>query len=317
MRWKGRRQSSNVEDRRGEAVPRGSFGGGKSMGIAGGMGVAKIFFTLFRKTSGKTRIALIVVAVIGFLLFKGNLLPSLLNSFSSGGATTEQSTGQLGKDDEHAAFIGAMLGANEDIWKELFPKAYQGQRYQPAQLTIYSKGTRMGDGSIADANMGPFYLPAEKKIYLDPSFFTEMETQFGVKGEFARAYIIAHEFGHHLQNLLGLTTRLHSQHGKISKIKYNQESVRLELHADFLAGVFAHHDDKHYDSLDQSDIRVAIKCAQAIGDDRLQKNAGRKVQPDHFTHGTSEQRAKWFMAGYNSGNPRDGDQLYQLNYDSL
>jgi len=287
MRWKGRRQSSNVEDRRGESISTGRSSG-RTMGIAG----------------------------VGFFFFKDQLLGTAGQQANLSGAQVENS-GTLGKDDEYKAFISTILGANEDIWKQLYPKAYDNRRYEPAKLVIYNVGTKMDDGSVADARMGPFYLPTEKRIYLDPTFFNEMEQKFGVKGEFARAYVISHEFGHHLQNLLGLTTRLHSQHGKISKVEYNRQSVRLELHADFLAGIYAHYDDKNFNSLDQADIQHAIKCARAIGDDRLQQQAGGRVRPDHFTHGTSAQRAKWFMAGYQSGNPRDGDQIYSVSYENL
>ena len=294
------------------------------MGIAGGAGIAKVLFSLLAKSSGKTRIVIIVIAVIGFILFKDKILGTAPGQpASSDRAKVEQSgkvgkTGRTGKNDEHRAFISSVLGANEDIWKRLYPRFYgNGDRYQPAKLVIYNVGTKMGGGGVADARMGPFYLPLDKTIYLDPTFFTEMEQKFGVEGDFARAYVISHEFGHHLQTLMGRTQRLHSQHGKINKIKYNQESVRLELHADFLAGIFAHHDDKNFNSLDQSDIQEAIRCAKAIGDDRLQKQAGGRVRPDHFTHGTSEQRARWFMAGYNSGDPRDGEQVYTMPYSRL
>jgi len=312
MRWKGRRESTNVEDRRGETLPSGS----KGMGIAGGAGIAKVLFSLLGKTSGKTRIMIIIIAVIGFILFKDSLLSTMTGQQASSGKANIEQNGNIGKNDEHRAFIASILGANEDIWKRLYPQTYDS-RYQPAKLVIYNVGTRMGDGSVADARMGPFYLPTDKTIYLDPSFFTEMEQKFGVEGDFARAYVISHEFGHHLQTLMGRTQRLHSQYKKISQIKYNQESVRLELHADFLAGIFAHHDDKNFNSLDQSDIQEAIRCAKAIGDDRLQQQAGGTVRPDHFTHGTSEQRARWFMAGYNSGNPRDGEPLYTMPYSQL
>ncbi len=312
MRWKGRRQSSNVEDRRGESVPAGRRG----MGIAGGAGIAKVLFSLLSRSSGKTRIVIIIIAVIGFVLFKDKLLGTAGGQQASSGKANVEQSGKVGKDDEHRAFISAVLGANEDIWKRLYPQTFNS-RYEPAKLVIYNVGTKMGGGSVADARMGPFYLPFDKTIYLDPSFFTDMEQKFGVEGDFARAYVISHEFGHHLQTLMGRTQKLHSQHGKISKTTYNQESVRLELHADFLAGIFAHHDDKNFNSLDQSDIQEAIRCAKAIGDDRLQQQAGGTIRPDHFTHGTSEQRAKWFMAGYTSGDPRDGEQIYSMPYTRL
>lgn len=285
------------------------------MGIAGGLGIAKVLFSLLSRTSGKARIVLIIVAIIGFFLFKDKL--GLMSGMQSRGGTAQiEQRGESGKDDEHAAFIRVVLGDNEDIWKQIFEKAYE-RRYEPARLVIYNVGTKMGDGSVADARMGPFYLPTDKTIYLDPSFFAEMENKLNADGDFARAYVISHEFGHHLQNLLGLTKRLHSMHGKVAKTEYNQESVRLELHADFLAGIFAHHSEKNFNTLDRGDLQEAMNCAKQIGDDRLQQQSGGRIRPDHFTHGTSAQRAKWFMAGYNSGNPRDGDIIYKIDYREL
>ncbi len=316
MRWKGRRQSQNVEDRRGESVPRSSR---RSMGIAGGLGIGKIFFSLFAKSSGKTKVILIIGAIIA--IFALNINP---RSLLSGTPSRTESHSEKAKpsnyrrttpNDEYSSFLKSILGSNEDLWSELLPK-YK-IRYRPAKMVIYSVGTQMDNGSIADARMGPFYLPAENRIYLDPTFFEEMETKFKIKGEFARAYVVSHEFGHHIQNLMGRTNALHSKHGKISKIAYNRESVRLELHADFLAGVYAHHDDKHFDSLDRADIMSAMQCAKAIGDDMLQKRAGQRINSDHFTHGTSEQRARWFIKGYNTGDLRVGEQIYTMDYNRL
>lgn len=316
MRWKGRRKSKNVEDRRGESVPRGS---NRGLGVAGGLGIGKLLFSLFARGSGKTKLLLILGLVVAMFVFKFNPL-SLI---SGGPATMGSNSGQSEQttprkpapNDEYAAFLKTILGMNEEHWAKLLPK--YGIRYEPAAMVIYDTATRMDDGSVADARMGPFYLPAEKRIYLDPTFFEEMETKFGIKGEFARAYVVSHEFGHHIQNLMGRTTALHSKHGKISKIEYNRESVRLELHADFLAGVYAHHDDKNFDSLDRADIQSAMACAKAIGDDILQKRAGREVNTDHFTHGSSEQRARWFMKGYTTGDLKVGEQIYTMDYERL
>lgn len=316
MRWKGRRQSQNVEDRRGQPTPTNSRRG---MGIAGGLGIGKIFFSLFARSSGKTKIILIIGAIIAMFAFNINPLaltggnPSRIESHS--GRTQQTSQRRAAPNDEYSAFLKSVLGSNEDLWSKLLPK-YK-IRYRPAKMVIYSVGTQMDNGRIADARMGPFYLPAENRIYLDPTFFEEMESKFKIKGEFARAYVVSHEFGHHIQNLMGRTTALHSKHGKISKIAYNRESVRLELHADFLAGVYAHHDDKHFDSLDRADIISAMQCAKAIGDDMLQKRAGQRVNSDHFTHGTSEQRARWFIEGYNTGDLRVGEQIYTMDYNRL
>ena len=329
MRWKGRRQSSNVDDRRGEAPPRGS---GRSMNLAGGMGIMKVLFALFSKGSGKTKMLLILgvavlVLVFNFGGFRDKLLGGIgapaqtesSNNRSSGGSVLtpknqKNRTPGKAQQDEDGKFLGAVLAANEDHWKKLLPK--YGIRYRDPRLVIYNVGTRM-PGGVADARMGPFYLPSNEHIYIDPTFFDEMETKFGVEGDFARAYVVAHEFGHHIQKILGRTTELHNKHGKVSKREYNRGSVRLELHADFLAGVFAHHDDKNFNSLDRGDIQEAMECARAIGDDRLQKQAGGRVRPDHFTHGTSEQRARWFMKGYTTGDLRVGEQIYNMDYDDL
>lgn len=288
------------------------------MGIAGGLGIGKVLFSLFSRGSAKTKMFLVVGVIIAMVVFKFNPL-SLLGMSSptnnASSAQTEQRT-QSAPNDEHRAFIERILGANEDVWQTQFPKAFK-ERYKHAGLVIYSNKVRLSDGNIADAKMGPFYYPSDNKIYVDPSFFTELEKKYKAGGDFARAYVIAHEFGHHLQHLLGLTTKLHNMHGKVSPEEYNRASVRLELHADFLAGIFAHHDDKNFNSLERGDIQEAMRAAKAIGDDRLQQQAGGRIRPEHFTHGTSEQRSRWFMAGYSSGKPRDGDQIYSMDYRNL
>lgn len=313
MRWQDRKRSSNVEDRRGESVP---GGGGRGMGVAGGLGIGRLLFSLFSRGNAKTKIFLVIGVIVAMFAFGINPLSMLGFGGSSSNNAAQVEQAQPAPDDQHKAFISSVLGANERAWKDLFPKAYN-KRFKPAKLIIYTQRTRLGDGNLADAGMGPFYYPADNTIYLDPTFFTEMEQQFNAPGDFARAYVIAHEFGHHLQHLLGRTTQLHSMQGKVSKKEYNRASVRLELHADFLAGIFAHHDDKNFNSLERGDIQEAMTAAKAIGDDRLQKQAGGRVRPDHFTHGTSEQRSRWFMAGYTSGNPLDGEQIFSMDYNKL
>lgn len=314
MRWKDRKGSKHVEDRRGEAVPTGTRRG---MGLAGGLGIGRILFSLFSRGSGKTKMMMIAGIVIAMVVFKFNPLSLIGGPTTMGSSSrTEQTTPRKpAPDDEYGDFLDKVTGMNERFWADMLPK--YDIRFRPAKMAIYTVGTKMDDGTVADARMGPFYLPSESRIYIDPTFFEQMRDDFKVEGEFARAYVVSHEYGHHIQNLLGRTTALHRQHGKISKIKYNQESVRLELHADFLAGVFAHHDDKNFNSLDRADILSAMKCAKAIGDDILQKRAGQRVNRDHFTHGTSEQRARWFMQGYNTGDLRVGEQIYSMDYDDL
>jgi len=320
MRWKNRKGSKHVEDRRGEAVPSG--GSSRGLGIAGGLGIGKILFSLFRRGSVKTKMMLIVGAIIAMFVFKVNPLTLMgmggggNSLFGSNSGQTEQAGTPPPADDEYGDFLSVVTGINERFWAENLEKT-TGIRFKPAKVRIYSVGTKMDDGNIADARMGPFYLPAEERIYIDPTFFETMRDEFNVEGEFARAYVMSHEYGHHIQKLMGLTTKLHQMHGKVSKTEYNRGSVRLELHADFLAGVCAHHDDKNFDSLDRADIHSAMKCAKAIGDDILQKRAGQSVNSDHFTHGTSEQRARWFMKGYQNGNVREGELIYTMDYDDL
>ncbi|SHJ91988.1 hypothetical protein SAMN02745181_2772 [Rubritalea squalenifaciens DSM 18772] len=309
MRWKGRRQSTNVEDRRGERVS-----GGSAAGVAGGLGLGRMLFVAFARSSGKTKLLIIIGLVLAFFMFRGSLLEELGLS----GPMEQTPTEQVGPapDDEMQAYLRTMMADNEDVWTNVLRK--HDIRYRPCGMVIYTERTRT-PGGIADAKMGPFYLPANEKIYLDPSFFTEMKQQFGARGDFAEAYVVAHEYGHHIQNILGRLHELHSKQGKVSKVEYNHASVRVELHADFLAGVFAHHAQNQFkEFLESGDIEEAMRCAEAIGDDRLQRDFGSGyVQPDSFTHGTSAQRARWFNKGFQSGDLRVGEALYTLPYNQL
>ena len=307
MRWKGRRQSRNVEDRRGTTV-RG--GGGPVMGGA----LGSLIFGLFRRGSGKTRLLIIVGIIVACLVFKIN--PLQLLGLSSGGGSQEQVVQREGPPPDPAVkeYFAKLKGTNEDIWQKVLPQ--QGIAYRPSKMVIYTERTHT-PGGIADARMGPFYMPADETIYIDPFFFQELKDKFGAKGDFAEAYVIAHEVGHHIQKILGLTDKVHSQRGRVSKTDYNKLSVRLELHADFLAGVFAHHAQQDFDFLEAGDIEEAMVCAEAIGDDRLQEQAHGHVQPDSFTHGTSAQRKRWFMRGYQSGKLADGDMIFSMNYRDL
>ena len=308
MRWKGRRQSSKVEDRRGTTV-RG--GGGPVMGGA----LGSILFSLFRRGSGKTRLVLIVGIIIACFVFKINPL-NLLGLSSGGGGSQGQVVQKGGPPPDPAVkeYFAKLKGTNEDIWQKVLPQ--YGIQYRASNMVIYTERTHTA-GGIADARMGPFYMPADETIYIDPSFFQELKQKFGAKGDFAEAYVIAHEVGHHIQKILGLTDKVHSQQGRISKTDYNKLSVRLELHADFLAGIFAHHAQQDFDFLEAGDIQEAMECAEAIGDDRIQEQAHGHVEPDLFTHGTSEQRKRWFMRGYSSGKLKDGDTLFTMSYQDL
>lgn len=303
MRWKGRRQSQNVEDRRGTTTRgRRSTGGGA---------IGSILFALFSKGSAKTKILLIVGLVAAAVVFKINPLEIL--GFSGGGGTQVVRSDGPPPDPQTKAYLATMLNDNDEIWEEVLRQ--EGQRYRKPTMIIYT-GQTQTPGGIADARMGPFYMPANETIYIDPTFFNDLKQRFGATGDFAEAYVVAHEVGHHVQKILGFTDHVHSQQGRISQEQYNQLSVRLELQADFLAGVFAHHGQEKFRFLENGDIEEAMRCAEAIGDDRLQKQAQGRVQPDLFTHGTSAQRARWFNRGLRSGNLKDGD-TFSIPYEQL
>ncbi|MBT8045204.1 MAG: neutral zinc metallopeptidase [Verrucomicrobiae bacterium] len=307
MRWKGRRQSTNVEDRRGTTV-RG--GGGPAMGGA----LGGLVFSLFRRGSGKTKLILIAGVIIACFVFKMNPL-SLLGLSGGGGGGTQLVQNPNAKPDQQTYdYLSTLKADNEDVWSKILPR--YGLKYRPSKMVIYSDKTTM-TGGIADARMGPFYAPSEEKIYIDPGFFQELKRKFGAKGDFAEAYVLAHEVGHHIQKIMKRTDYVHSQRRKLSDADYNKLSVRLELHADFLAGVFAHHGQEQFKFLERGDIQEALDCAEAIGDDRLQERAHGHVQPESFTHGTSEQRRKWFMHGYKTGDLRQGEQIYTMPYEDL
>jgi len=308
MRWKGREQSRNVEDRRGQTVR----GGGGA--IAGGA-VGSVLFMLFRRGGLKTKMMLVLAVIAGCFMFKIN--PINLFMSTPGGSTRvtkDKSYKPTAQEQEMLDYLETMKKDNEIIWTKIF--AAQGwPKYRPSKLIVY-RGKTQTPGGIADARTGPFYMPADEGIYLDPSFFQELSQQFGAKGDFAQAYVMAHEVAHHVQKLLGLTDKVHGQHGKVSKAEYNKLSVRLELQADFLAGVFAHHAQERFNFLEQGDIEEAIQCAKAIGDDTIQRKSQGYVQPHLFTHGTSEQRKRWFMKGFQTGDLSQGE-TFKMPYEDL
>jgi len=208
------------------------------------------------------------------------------------------------QDEERAAFVKVVLADTEDVWNKLFNQ--MGQTYEEPKLVLFRGQVESACG-MADSAVGPFYCPADHKVYVDLEFFQELQQRFGAPGDFAQAYVIAHEVGHHVQNLLGTSDRVHNQRERLSKTEFNKLSVRLELQADFLAGVWAHHAQQMRNILEEGDIEEAMRAAQAIGDDRLQRQAQGYVVPDSFTHGTSEQRARWFRRGFQTGDIRRGD----------
>jgi len=257
----------------------------------------------------------IVIALVAVFVFKVDPKNFLQ---SGGGQGSHQQPSGL--DAETEEFISRVKGSTEDVWTALYRK--QGQRYRAPNIIDYDGTTPMKSGGIADARMGPFYVPSEENIYLDTSFFRTMEKSLGGGGDFAYAYVIAHEVGHHIQKLKGATTRVHNKKGRIPEWKYNQESVRLELQADFYAGVWAHHADKEmlrtegHGLLEKGDLEEAMNAAKAIGDDALQEQAGGRVREESFTHGTSEQRMRWFVKGFKTGDPDQGN-TFEVAYDRL
>lgn len=275
MRWQGRRQSTNVEDRRGSR--------GKNIAVGGGLGT-------------------IVLVVLG-LLFGGDFT-DLIQIDAGGGSSPQTQTSTSPAEDAQAQFVKVVLADTEDVWNRLFQQ--QGQQYQEPVLVMFTDRVQSACG-FAQAATGPFYCPADQKVYIDLSFQRVLSQRLGAGGDFAMAYVIAHEVGHHVQNLLGISRQVQAQRGRISQAEYNRLSVRLELQADFFAGVWAHHADRMSDILEQGDIEEAMRAANAIGDDRLQKQSQGYVVPDAFTHGTSEQRMRWFRRGYETGDLSQGD----------
>ena len=277
MRWRDLRRSSNVEDRRGR-----SGGGGKV--ALGGLGV-------------------VIVVVLGLLTGQdpGEIL-SNLQSTQSQEQVGPQPAGPR-PDDQMADFVTAVLGSTEDVWGKIY--AENGARYQPPSLQIFDNATQGACGS-ASAAMGPFYCPADQKVYIDLEFCDQLRERFNAPGEFAVAYVVAHEVGHHVQNLMGITDQVQRQRGRLSERDYNKLSVQLELQADFLAGVWANHADEMQDILEPGDLEAALTAANAIGDDKLQKQSQGYVVPDAFTHGSSQQRMYWFKKGYETGDLNQG-----------
>ena len=277
MRLTGRRESNNVEDRRG-------FSSGAKAGV-GGLG------------------AIIMIALITFLS-GGDLGDVVTNVVQQGGLGTvqeEQVEGQrefTAEEEELAKFSRQILAGTEDVWTEVFRQ--MGRKYTPPTLVLFTNRVNSACGQ-ASAAVGPFYCSGDQKLYIDLSFFTQMKSQLGADGDFSYAYVIAHEVGHHVEYLLGILGKAHQQMNTVDKVTANKISVRLELLADYYAGVWAHYDDEKYESLEPGDVEEAIDCAQKIGDNYLQKKAQGYVQPESFTHGTSAQRMKWLKLGIERG----------------
>lgn len=273
MKWEGNRESSNVEDRRAG----GGLGGGRSLGLG-----------------------TLVIALIAGWVFGINPLTvlGLLEGASPPAQVQNAPAQRPPADDRMARFVSTVLADTEDVWREEFAKA--GGSYEDPKLVLFRGSTPTACG-MGQAAMGPFYCPADRKVYIDLGFYETLKNQLGAPGEFAQAYVIAHEVGHHVQNLMGISAQMEQMRGRVSPAQYNALSVRLELQADCFAGVWANHAQSARQILEQGDIESAMNAAAKIGDDALQKKSQGYVVPDSFTHGTSAQRVRWFKTGLSTG----------------
>ena len=296
MKWEGNRESDNVEDRRSGA---GGGGGGGLGGLLGGRSIG---------------IGTIVVALLGGWIFGIN--PLTILGVLSGGAPTAQvaQPGQVQRppaDDRMGKFVSTVLADTEDVWKDVFAKG--GATYKEPRLVLFRGQTSTGGCGAGQAAMGPFYCPADQKVYIDLAFYETLTKRLGAPGDFAQAYVIAHEVGHHVQNLLGISGKMEQMRGRVSKTEFNALSVRLELQADCFAGVWAHHAQNQRQILQQGDIEEAMNAAAKIGDDALARSSGGAVVPDSFTHGSSAQRQKWFDNGLKNGSVKACDTFSAKN----
>ena len=289
MRLDGRRESSNVDDRRG-------MSGGAKAGIGGGIGI-------------------IVIALLTWIM-GGNPLSVIQQSGGLSSLQTEQTQSShefTEQEQQLAKFSKQILASTEDVWTEVFKS--MGRTYKPPKMVLYTNSVQTSCGQ-GDASVGPFYCSADQCLYIDLSFFMSMKQQLGADGDFAYAYVIAHEVGHHVEYLLGTLQQAHSQMQRVSKTQANQISVRLELLADFYAGIWGHYENKMFGSLEDGDLQEAINCAQVIGDNYLQEKARGYSQPESFTHGTSAQRMKWLKLGLQTGDMSKG-KTFEVDYNRL
>ncbi|MCP2044401.1 neutral zinc metallopeptidase [Pontibacter sp. HSC-36F09] len=292
MKWQGRRKSTNIEDRRGQSA--GGFGGGRGISP---MLLVPLFKLLFSK------VGLIIVGVLILILFLTGTNPlTLLQQFVGGDAQYAQSTDYQPSPEEQALAdqTAVVLADTEDVWNTMI------QGYREPTLVLFSDQVNSACG-LASAATGPFYCPGDEKLYIDLSFFSEMDRKLGAEGDFAQAYVVGHEVGHHIQKLTGTMDQVNAMRGQLSQTEFNQLMVRVELQADFYAGVWAHHTQKEKGIMEPGDLEEALNAASAIGDDRLQKQSTGRVVPDSFTHGTSAQRVRWFKKGFETGDVNQGD----------
>ncbi|RIW29048.1 metalloprotease [Bacillus salacetis] len=274
MKWKGRRGSSNVEDRRGM--------GGKAIAAGGGIG------------------GIILVLLFTFL---GGDPGALLNGFGGTGTETSEPYQATQQEEELADFVSVVLADTEEVWSGIFEE--QGKTYKEPALVLYTDSVQSACGTSSSA-VGPFYCPGDQKLYIDLSFYNELQQKFKAPGDFAMAYVIAHEVGHHVQTLLGTSDEVMPLRNRLSEEEFNKYLVRFELQADYYAGVWANH-AQGLDLLEEGDLEEALTAASAVGDDTIQKRAGGYAVPESFTHGTSEQRKTWFYKGFENGTIEGGD----------
>jgi predicted metalloprotease len=277
MLWQGRRESENIEDERGS-------GGGRRVAVGGGIGG--------------------VILVVAYLLLGGDPQALVDSTQQQSQVSANRQVSSNAPRDEATKFVAVVLADTEDAWNTLFRQ--MGRQYEEPKLVLFTDQTRSGCG-FASAASGPFYCPEDRRLYIDLAFYRMLRDRFGAPGDFAQAYVIAHEVGHHVQNLLGISDKVQAARRRVSEAEYNQLSVRLELQADFFAGIWAHHADRVKHIVEAGDIDEAMRAASAVGDDTLQRRSKGYVVPDSFTHGSSVQRVRWFRKGYESGDVRQGD----------
>ncbi|MES9913130.1 MAG: neutral zinc metallopeptidase [Candidatus Sedimenticola sp. 4PFRAG1] len=291
MRWRGNRQSSNIEDRRGMRASR--MGG---LGRGGG-GILRLLPVAF-KFLGVKGTLIVAALVLGYGFFTGNLSQILGGGSFQANQTSTGPVKQSAEEKELVQFMSVVLADTEDTWNRLFQK--QGDKYKEPRLVLFRESVQSGCG-FGSAQMGPFYCPLDQKVYIDLSFYDDLKKRYKAPGDFAQAYVVAHEIGHHVQTLTGISKKVREAKKGLSEVKANRLSVMQELQADCFAGIWAHHADRSRQILEAGDIEEALSAASAIGDDRLQKQSRGYVTPDSFTHGSSKQRVKWFKTGLAKG----------------
>lgn len=289
MRWKGNRRSQNVEDRRGM----------RSAGLGGGTGILRLLFFAFRFLGVKGTL-LLAAGLFAYGFFTGNLsgILSLLGVQTEMSSAPAKPVSESAEEKELVDFVSVILADTEDTWTEIFRE--KGQAYRPPKLVLFRNSVSSACG-LANAAMGPFYCPGDQQVYIDLAFYDQLKNRFKAPGDFAQAYVIAHEVGHHIQTLLGISGKVHAARSKLSEVEGNKLSVKQELQADCFAGVWANRAHSSRQLLEEGDVEEGLAAASAIGDDTLQKQSRGYVTPDSFTHGSSEQRVRWFRVGLQTG----------------